>query len=178
MKGTPIMSLHSSRHALIPWLILTAMLAVPLRAGAQNRLGGHFGAVFPLVARASGETTTIADDFTIGFPMGVTVKTSDKWAFDLELVPVIQNDPLFTSLTVHPGIIRALSGGYAAGVRMAFDVNQPSWGFTPLVNRGFPIRGRACTPFIEGVVPIRFQQDPSGGNRTSIGLAVHVGVGF
>ena len=82
------------------------------------------------------------------------------------------------SLTVHPGIVHALSRGYAAGLRMAFDVNEPSWGFTPLLNRGFPIRGRACTPFIEGVVPIRFQQDSSGVNRTSIGLAVHVGVGF
>jgi hypothetical protein len=159
-------------------VLIGGALAMPLRANAQDRLGGHFGAVFPLVSHAGGETTTISDDFKIGFPMGVTVKTSDLWAFDLELVPVIQNDPLNVSLTVHPGIIRGLPNHYAAGVRMAFDVNGASWGFTPLVNRAFPVKGKPYVYFVEGVVPIRFQADPSGGNQTSIGLAVHVGIGF
>src|SRR5207249_1857931 len=81
-------------------------------------------------------------DFSVGFPMGITVKTSDQWAFDLELVPSIQNDPLSVGLTVHPGIIRALQNHYAAGLRMAFDVNQASWGFTPLLNKAFPVPGR------------------------------------
>jgi hypothetical protein len=159
-------------------LAFMAVVAVPARAHAQDRLGGHFGAVFPLVTHADGETTTIGDDFKIGFPMGVTVKTSDKWAFDLELVPVIQNDPLFVSLTVHPGIIRALSGGYAVGLRMAFDVNDASWGFTPLVNKGFAVPGHSYKLFVEGVVPIRFQQNSTGDNHTSIGFAVHTGIGF
>jgi hypothetical protein len=162
---------------LIGWCLLAAFVGLPREASAQNRLGGHFGFLFPLVNHA-GDTTTIADDFVIGFPMGITVKTSDQWAFDLELVPVIQNDPLNTSLTVHPGIIRALSNGYAAGLRMAFDVNQASWGFTPLVNKSFPVPGHPYSLFVEGVVPIRFQEDPAGGNRTSIGFAVHLGVGF
>ena len=61
---------------------------------------------------------------------------------------------------------------------MAFDVNEPSWGFTPLLNHAFPVHGHAYAYFIEGVVPIRFQQDPSGGNRTTVGFAAHVGVGF
>ena len=159
-------------------LALVAVVASPMPLRAQDRLGGHFGAVFPLVTHADGDTTTIGDDFKIGFPMGVTVKTSDKWAFDLELVPVIQNDPLLVSLTVHPGIIRALSGGYAAGIRMAFDVNEASWGFTPLVNRGFAVPGHSYKLFVEGVVPIRFQQTPAGDNKTSIGFAVHTGIGF
>jgi hypothetical protein len=159
-------------------VIMTATLVLPTPAGAQDRLGAHFGAVLPLVTRANGDTTTIADDFKLGFPMGVTVKTSNQWAFDLELVPVIDDNPLFVSLTVHPGIIRSLSGGYAAGLRMAFDVNQASWGFTPLVNRALPVRGHAYAFFIEGVVPIRFQQDASRANHTSVGLALHLGVGF
>jgi hypothetical protein len=173
-----MMSSLAWTRILVRCLALLGILAVPLRAGAEDRIGGHFGAVFPLLTHASRETTTIGDDFKIGFPMGVTVKTSARWAFDLELVPVIQNDPLSVSLTVHPGIIHALSGGYAAGLRMAFDVNEPSWGFTPLINRAFPVRGQPYSVFVEGVVPIRFQQDPAGGNRTSVGLAVHVGVGF
>ena len=158
--------------------LVMALVFVPRAARAQNRLGGHFGAVFPLVTRVGGTTTTLADDFSVGFPMGITVKTSDQWAFDLELVPSIQNDPLSVGLTVHPGIIRALQNHYAAGLRMAFDVNQASWGFTPLVNKAFPVPGRPYAFFVEGVLPIRFQADPAGGNRTSIGLAAHVGIGF
>ena len=171
-------SIFAARSVIIRCALLVAAVAMPLHASAQDRLGGHFGAVFPLVNRASGETTTIGDDFKIGFPMGVTVKMNDRWAFDLELVPVIQNDPLFVSLTVHPGIIRSLPNAFGAGVRMAFDVNEPSWGFTPLLNHAFPVHGHAYAYFIEGVVPIRFQQDPSGGNRTTVGFAVHLGVGF
>jgi hypothetical protein len=162
----------------IGWCLVAALPGMAGTAAAQDRLGGHFGAVLPLVTHASGDTTTIADDFVIGFPMGITVKTSDRWAFDLELVPVIQNDALNVGLTVHPGILRGLSNGYTAGLRMAFDVNQASWGFTPLVNKAFPVPGHAYAVFVEGVVPIRFQEDPAGGNRTSIGLAVHLGVGF
>src|SRR6185436_19737332 len=159
------------------FVLVLVVLAIPGRAAAQNRVGGHFGAVFPLVTHGDGETVTIGDDFKVGFPMGVTVKTSDKWAFDLELVPVIQNDPLFVTLTVHPGIIRGLSHGYAAGLRMAFDVEAASWGFTPLVNKGFPVKGKPYTLFVEGVAPIRFQSDGVE-THTSIGLAVHVGMGF
>lgn len=171
-------SVFAARSIIIRCILLVAMLGMPLRVGAQDRLGGHFGAVFPLVTRASGQTTTIGDDFKVGFPMGVTVKMNAEWAFDLELVPVIQNDPLLVSLTVHPGIIHSLPNAFAAGVRMAFDVNEPSWGFTPLLNRAFPVPGHTYSYFLEGVVPIRVQRDPSGGNRTSVGFAVHVGLGF
>jgi len=171
-------SFFAVRVAIIRGALLVAAVGMPLHVSAQDRLGGHFGAVFPLVTHVSGETTTIGDDFKIGFPTGITVKLDSAWAFDLELVPVIQNDPLFTSLTVHPGIIHSLPNAFAAGVRMAFDVNQPSWGFTPLLNRAFPVPGHQYAYFLEGVVPIRFQAKPSGGNRTSVGFAVHIGVGF
>ena len=173
-----MMSVSAARSMVLRCVLLVSAMAIPLNAGAQDRVGGHFGAVFPLVTHAGGETTTIGDDFKVGFPMGVTVKMNDKWAFDLELVPVIQNSPLMVSLTVHPGIIHSLPNRFAAGVRMAFDVNEPSWGFTPLVNRSFAVPGHSYAYFVEGVVPIRFQQDSSLVNHTSIGLAVHVGVGF
>ena len=107
--------------------------------------------------------------------MGITVKTADKWAFDMELVPVVTSNR-FVSLTVHPGVIHGLANSFAAGLRMAFDVRESSWGFTPLLNRSFPVGPLAY--FIEGVVPIRFQQDSAGKSQTAIGLAVHVGVAF
>jgi hypothetical protein len=159
----------------LQYLLVLPAMAIATPAGAQDRLGGHFGVVFPLVSRADGVTTTISDQFKVGFPTGITVKTDDRWAFDLEFVPVITRDR-FLSLTLHPGIIRALPHSFAGGVRMAFDVRESSWGFTPLLNRGFPV-GRV-TYFLEAVVPIRFQQNAAGGDQTSIGFGVHIGVGF
>ncbi|MGH9720164.1 MAG: hypothetical protein ACRD8O_08125 [Bryobacteraceae bacterium] len=152
-------------------------LTVATPAIAQERVGGHFGFVVPLVIRANSTTTTVSDDFVIGFPTGITLRTSDRVAFDLELVPVIQNEPWHVDLTVHPGVIVGLADRLNVGLRMAFDVNRPSWGFTPLVNRSFGIGGGASV-FGELDVPIRFQIDPFGSRFTSIGLAVHAGVGF
>ena len=98
------------------------------RASAEDKLGGHIGFVLPLVTHANGATTTISDDFVIGFPMGITVRKSDTFAFDLELVPAVQNSPLHVDLTVHPGFVCGVGGGWGAGARLAFDVNKASWG--------------------------------------------------
>jgi hypothetical protein len=46
-------------------------------ANAQDRLGGHFGIVLPLVKKP-GRQPGIQDDFSVGNPMTVTVKTTDK----------------------------------------------------------------------------------------------------
>jgi hypothetical protein len=161
-------------------LVVTALaLAAPVRA--EDRLGAHFGAVFPIVTHANGETTDIGDDFKIGFPMGITVKKSGKYAFDLELVPVLDpadddDGPIGVPLTVHPGVLRDLGGNWTFGLRMAFDIGGASWGFTPLLNKGFPSGDHAW--FVEAVVPIRFQDNDLGEGHTAIGFGVHLGVGF
>jgi hypothetical protein len=169
----------TTRRRLGALLALLAGFLCASPAYAENRLGGHFGAVFPLITRAGGETTNIGDDFKVGFPMGITVKKSDRWAFDLELVPVLDFDeegPIGVPLTVHPGVLRDLGGSWTAGLRMAFDIGGASWGFTPLLNRGFSSGDHAY--FVEFVVPIRFQDDAVGEGSTAIGLGVHLGVGF
>jgi hypothetical protein len=148
------------------------------QAAAQNTLGGHFGVLFPLVTHGNDTTTDISEDFTIGFPMGITVRKSPTFAFDLEFVPSIQNEPLNVDLTVHPGVVWGLGDGWGAGIRMAFDVNKASWGFTPILNYGLLAVEGGGTIFAEVVVPIRFQEDSFGDGFTSIGLGVHVGVGF
>lgn len=157
-----------------------AALAATLLTGsaaAQDRVGGHFGVVIPLTTRADGTTTTIGDDFVIGFPTAITIRTSPRWAFDFELVPTIQNEPLHVDLTVHPGVIASIGGGFGAGLRMAFEVNRPAWGFTPLVQRVFPL-GAGTSLFGELEVPIRFQIDPLGEGFTSVGVGIHAGIGF
>jgi hypothetical protein len=50
-------------------------------------LGGHIGFVLPLVTHSGGQTTSLADQPAVGFPVGITIKGSGRTAFDLEFVP-------------------------------------------------------------------------------------------
>jgi hypothetical protein len=163
------------RRAVLALLVVM----VPGIVCAQDRIGGHIGVVFPLVTHVDGDTVTIGDDFKIGFPMGITIKTSGTLAFDLELVPVLdphERAAIGVPLTIHPGILKGLGHGWTLGGRMAFDINGASWGFTPLLNKGFPVGN--VTYFIEGVLPIRFQDDALGESHTAIGLGIHTGIAF
>ena len=174
--------MHLSSKARTLMVFRAAALVVLMLDGssayAQNRIGGHFGVALPLIAHAQGETTTISDDFVIVFPTGITVRKSDVFAFDLELAPVVQNDPRHIDLTLHPGVAWGIGNGYSVGGRVAFDIGKESWGFTPLFNKGLLQVGRDSTLFAELDVPIRFKQDANGVGYTSVGLAVVVGIGF
>jgi len=151
---------------------LALALALPAASRADDRVGAHFGFVLPFVTHADGHNTTLSDEFKIGFPTGITIKTSEKVSFDVEFVPTIQRTPYEVGLTFHPGVIYALPANYAAGLRLAFDVNQASWGFTPLLNKKLRQYGNTIL-FAELVVPLRFQEE-----NNSIGLGIHVGLGF
>jgi hypothetical protein len=99
--------LNVSRPLGIRLLAVALMVGLlsPAAARAADTLGGHFGIVLPLVTRAGGETLSIGNQFKIGFPIGITIKTGEKVAFDLELVPTIQRTPYVVTLTVHPGVL-------------------------------------------------------------------------
>jgi hypothetical protein len=174
---------HPSACTLCRVIISAAMVflfAQAQEAAAQNSIGGHIGVAFPLVTRADGKTTTLGDNFTTAFPMGITVKRDgSRMAFDLELVPAIQDRPRKVNLTVHPGLIWDLGGNWAGGIRAAFDVNQSSWGFTPLIARAFPITGHKNNKlFIEFDLPVRFQKPSIGNNVTAVTFAIHFGTAF
>lgn len=165
------------------WLTAAAFVAAvgllaPAEASAQNRVGGHFGLVLPLATHVDGETTDITDDFVIGFPAGVTVKTSERIAFDLELVPLIQDEPLSIDVLVHPGLLVNFGSGYTAGLRAAFEVDGEAYGLTPLVARGFPIGDGSAAYFVELDVPIRVKEDATGSSDVSVGIAFHTGIAF
>ena len=169
------------------WIAFAALAGtlagiVPL-AQADEHVGGHIGFVLPIVTRAGGQTTNdLGDQFSIGFPVGITVKGSGRTAFDLELVPAIHTArPRETSLTVHPGLVWNVGRGFGAGVRAAFDINSASWGFTPLVNHSWPIRnesGLFKAYFVEAVLPVRFNRPVGGPMTDPVTFGLHFGLGF
>src|SRR5438034_602359 len=141
-------------------VIMGVLSGIPA-AEAQMTIGGHVGFVLPLVTHAAGQTTTIADNFSIGFPLGVTFKGNGHMAYDLELAPGVRGTPRLTTFTVHPGLVWDIGDNLGAGIRAAFDVNSPQWGFTPLVNRSWPLNNSLFKAFfVEAVLPVRFNRPP------------------
>jgi hypothetical protein len=170
------------------WIVLAALAMtlagkVPL-AQAQDgpTLGGHIGFVLPLVTHSGGQTTNLADQFSIGFPVGITVKGSGRTAFDLEFDPFINTTGTrTTTVTVAPGLIWRLGRGWSAGMRAAFDVNASSWGFTPLVNHSWPIKREGSffkAYFVEADLPVRFNRTVGQPATDPVTFAMHFGLGF
>lgn len=160
-------------------VVLMALANIMPAARAQDSIGGHIGFVLPLVTHAGGNTTSLADNFSIGFPVGVTFKGMGRMAFDLELVPGVQDSPRNTSLTVHPGLVWDLGHRWAAGIRAAFDVNTPSFGFTPLVHYSWSIKDSFFKAyFVEAVLPVRFNRPTGGVDTTPVTFGLHFGLGF
>jgi hypothetical protein len=150
-------------------------------AEAQTAIGGHIGFVLPLVTRVGGQTTNLGDNFSIGFPVGITIKGRGRMAFDMELVSSIQNKPRAVSLTVHPGVVWGVGHGFGVGGRAAFDINSSQFGFTPLVSKSWPIRsenGFFKAYFVEGDLPVRFNRPVGGPDTNPVTFAAHFGLGF
>ena len=115
--------------------------------------------------------------------MGVTIKTSFNLAFDLEVVPFIDENAV-SNVVFHPGVLMGLTNGFTFGLRGAFET-AGAYGVTPLLNKAFPFPNDPDTVFfVELVVPIRFYQaapDYQGAAvdvDKTLAMAIHFGVGF
>ncbi len=162
-------------------LFITCLLGISMYcAKAQNTLGGHFGVVQPLVTFQDGETIDGFDPHAIGFPMGITVRKSEKFAFDLEFVPFIasgenadgESVSAVADLLVHPGLLWGIGNKLTFGNRLAYETQSGRYGITPLLNKGFLI-GKTNF-FAEFVLPLRVGND----QELSLTAALHFGVGF
>ncbi len=142
------------------------------------RFGGHVGIVIPIVTRGNGMTTTIADNFIIGFPFALVVKTDNPVAFDFEFVPVI-NTPSNQDFRflVHPGVTYSFNKKYLVGVRAAYEFGTGNYGFTPIAARSFKLTDKT-NYFIEADFPVRWERRPNGTGFTSVQFAVHSGISF
>jgi hypothetical protein len=175
------------RAAIVLAVLATALAGRAPLAQAQEQeqkgptLGGHIGFVLPLVTDSSGKVTNLADAPAVGFPVGITIKGSGRLAFDLEFVPQINTTGTRqTTLTVHPGLIYGLGHGWAVGGRLAFNVNDPTWGFTPLVNKSWPIKNHGLFKayFVEADLPVRFSRPVKAPATDAVTFAAHFGVAF
>jgi hypothetical protein len=145
-------------------------------------LGGHIGFVLPLVTHSGGQTTSLGDAPAVGFPTGITVKGSGPMAFDFEFIPQYNaTGTRQTTLTLHPGLIYGLGHGWAMGLRAAFVVDQPTVGFTPLVNHSWPIKSKSSlfkAYFVEADLPVRFSRPVGAPATNAVTFAMHTGVSF
>jgi hypothetical protein len=145
-------------------------------------LGGHIGFVLPLVTHSGGQTTSLGDQPAVGFPIGITIKGSGRTAFDFEFIPQYNaTGQRLTTLTLHPGLIYSLGHGYAVGLRAAFVVDNPTVGFTPLVNKSWPIKHNNSlfkAYFVEADLPVRFSRPVGAPATNAVTFAMHFGVAF
>src|SRR6266700_3162239 len=94
-----------TRGFVIGTLALMSVVGAAATANAQVTVGGHVGFVIPWVTHAGGQTTTEADNFQIGFPLGVTFHGQGRMSLDLEMVPNFSDSPRAVTLTVDPGVV-------------------------------------------------------------------------
>jgi len=147
---------------------------------AQNTIGGHFGVVQPIITIQDGETTDGFDPHTIGFPMGITVRKSEKFAFDLEFVPFISTNKnadgdsvsAVNELLIHPGLLWGIGNKLTFGNRLAYEIGSGRYGISPLLNKGFTLGNTNL--FAELVLPVRVGND----QEISFTAALHFGIGF
>jgi hypothetical protein len=134
------------------------------------RLGGHIGTATALVT-VSKNVRTIADQFTLLHPIGISLKY-DRVTVDFETVVVNPIDPGGrTGLVIDPGVVYNF-GPVAAGLRLAWQQSDSNFGLIPLVNKGILDIGET-TWFVEAAFPT-FYAD--AGVQTN--LVLHSGIGF
>lgn len=151
------------------------------------KIGGHAGFVVPIYGYGNGSYSRFYDDFTFGFPVGLTLKPKGPVAIDFEFIflsAASPNNRRFV-FVIHPGVIYGFKKKYAVGVRAAYEANNnDAYGFTPLVSRSFKINDK-LNHFIEFDFPVRWnKRTVRVGNRNfndrflSGAWAIHYGVSF
>lgn len=153
-----------------------------INTAVDNQVHWHFGYV-QLVVGTDGDKTSYVNEssfFAMGFPIGIGKKISNTVTFDLEFVPFISpffntGKPYDSHLLFHPGVIFSLGHNWSFGTRLAFETGKNQFGFTPLINKSFPINS-STSAFLEVVTPIRYGPAKHSSFYGLLGL--HFGVGF
>lgn len=148
----------------------------PPEPAKPRSIGGHVGVAVPLVMINEDDTETIGDNFVIANPIGIGFKLTDRLVMDFEIIVQNPVDPSGTTgLVIDPGLVYNF-GPFAAGLRIASAINQPSnFGVIPLINRGLMDLGDGTTWFIEAALPTFVRSEPPD---FTMDVVVHTGIGF
>lgn len=167
------------------WSVLTgqndtAMETEPMSGGG---ISAHIGLMQMIFAVSDGDTRDLSYSsyYSIGLPVGISFPTGGRFVLDLEMVSFVRphfDNPdrdVEVDLLLHPGFLARLGHGFSAGLRAAAELNSDKYGFTPLVNKSFPLKS-GNSFFVELLFPGRFDPEKSGTYTQEFGI--HAGFSF
>jgi hypothetical protein len=125
-------------------------------------------------------TTEFENATTIGFPVGVNIYYSEKFAFSFEITPSVQwshpsNGPATSktsNLLFDPGPMFRFKHGFNIITRLAFET-QGRYGFTPVFNKVY-LQTKAVNYFVALSIPATF----GNSQPASVGLNLQIGFTF
>lgn len=138
---------------------------------------GYFSVVHPLVTVDKDATVYNFSNgaYTVGFPFGVNILTSNTTGFSLEVVPFIRSaDGISKTSNVlfHPGFMFRRPHGFIILTRAAFETGG-RYGATLVFNKVI-IKTKTNNIFIATPIPFRFGND----KPASIGINLQLGITF
>jgi hypothetical protein len=176
------------------WYLVMAISVILFHAGrtqAQSntvapapvypQVKGYLSFLIPMVTVNKDETVTeFQKATTIGFPVGINIYYSDRFAFSFELTPSVQwsqhTDSAIASKTSNllfaPGPVFRFKHSFNIIARLAFET-QGRYGFTPVFNKVY-LHTRAVNYFVSLSVPCRF----GNAKPPSVGLGLQIGFTF
>jgi hypothetical protein len=190
--ATVRVAMSTKRSSIPAWCLVAGTIALAAtRARADGPsphpgIGGHVGIATMLVTFTNDDTITIADQFTLAYPIGIGLKLGDKAAIDFETVV---SDPISprgtTSLIVDPGILYDL-GTVVIGLRVAWRIqSDTNFGLIPLIHKGIVDLGGGASWFVEAAFPTfvaartdNTQTPPADKTTFDVDVVVHTGIGF
>ncbi|MDI9366667.1 MAG: hypothetical protein QM541_17045 [Flavobacterium sp.] len=138
---------------------------------------GYFSVVHPLVTVDKDETLYNFSNgaYTIGFPFGVNILTSNTSGFSFEIVPFVKSaggTSKTSNVLFHPGYMFRKKHGFTILTRAAFETSG-RYGATLVFNK-IIAKTKTNNIFIATPIPFRFGND----KPASVGFNVQIGITF
>lgn len=167
------------------WLIFIGILLVTTTSFAQQTTTtvtypkpyGYFSVVHPLVTVDKDATVYNFSNgaYTVGFPFGVNILTSNTTGFSFEIVPFIKSldgTSKTSNVLFHPGYMFRKKHGFTILTRAAFETGG-RYGATLVFNK-IIARTKMNNIFIATPIPFRFGND----KPASVAFNFQLGITF
>jgi hypothetical protein len=173
--------LKNMKQALLLITLFTSLKTMPQPTPSPTptfpKSVGYFSVVHPLVTVDKNETVYNFSNgaYTVGFPFGINILTSNTTGFSLEVVPFIKsaNGTSKTSnVLFHPGFMFRRPHGFTILTRAAFET-AGRYGVTLVFNK-IIAKTKTNNIFIATPIPFRFGNDKAA----SVAINVQIGITF